>query len=72
VRGRGRRELGLDLRDLQPAQERVVGVALEEPPAEGVEQDDADAVVRPREQPLDLQRDVGEGADAGTLALAAA
>ena len=71
VRRRGRRELRAQLGHLEPAQERVVGVALEEAAAEGVEQDHADPVaLAAGQQPLHLDRDVGERAHAAATLLA--
>ena len=50
VRGRRRRELRGDRLDLQPPQERMVGVALDELPAERVEQHDRDPLVLARQR----------------------
>ena len=59
VRGRGRGELRRDRLDLQPPQERMIGVALHERPAERVQQHDRDALVLARERG-DPRREVGE------------
>jgi hypothetical protein len=65
VRGRRGGELRLQVGDLEPAQEGMARMALEEPAPEAVEQHDADPLaLAADQQPLHVRRDVGEGAHA--------